>query len=597
MVVKKTIMGLLLAFLALFYTQVEAAPKKRFVFIVPSHQNKEFYKRNLDSIFSQTCDDYRVIYIDDASSDGTGILVKEYAQKKGQAHRVEVIINDQNKGALANIFKAVWSCSPHEIIVNLDGDDWMAHRDVLAQLSKVYADPQVWMTYGQFIYYPSYKPGFGAAIPSHVIEQNLFRSSNQGTTALRTFYAGLFQKIKQEDLMYKGDFFRVGYDLAMMLPMLEMAGHHSRFIPDIGYVYNIHTPLNDHKTKAEEQAEVDHYLRQKEKYQSLVHYAQKQLAKTIYITPGWWGQLFAVDNPAFNRDNCLEVMVRLREAAAEAGYELLQADSLASLPPFEYLIIFDVFPDQLSYLDRYPKEKLILFLWEPPSVHPTNYNVAYHELFSKVFTWNDDLVDGKKYFKFYYPVYRPMIPEPVDFFTRRTCTLVACNKHSSYPGELYSERRRVIQFFETLPDADFDLYGKGWEASFKHYQGAIDRKIDYLKYYKFCFAYENVRGVPGYITEKIFDCFQAGTVPVYWGAPNISQYIPKNCYIARADFKDEAELYRYLRYMTPQVHAEYLKNIQLFLNSKEAQLYSIDHFIENFIHLIKSATSEEAKSP
>jgi glycosyltransferase involved in cell wall biosynthesis len=601
-VVKKRIISvLLLLFFSLLAIRVEAgnnpSSKKRFVFVVPSFKNKGLYKRNLDSIFSQTYEDYRLIYIDDASPDGTAMLVKEYCKKKGQSHRVEVIENEQNKGALANIFRAIVSCLPDEIIVNLDGDDWLAHREVLAKLNKVYADSEVWLTYGQFIYYPSYKPGFGEEIPSHVIEQNNFRSSSLGTTALRTFYAGLFHQIKKEDLIYKGDFFRVGYDLAMMFPMLEMAGRHSRFIPEISYVYNINTPLNDHKVHADEQAEVDHYLRKKEKYLPLLHYAQKELAKTIYITPGLWGQLFAANNPLFNRDNCLDVMVKLRQAAAEAGYELLQADSIESLKGFEYLIVFDVFPDQLRYLNRYPKEKLVLFLWEPPSVMPDNFNPEYHEPFSKVFTWNDALVDGKKYFKFHYPVLRSMISEPIDFFSRRTYTLIACNKESSYPGELYSERRRLIQFFENSADADFDLYGKWWPSSYKNYQGAIEKKVDYLKWYKFCFAYENVQGVPGYITEKIFDCFQAGTVPIYWGAPNITQYIPKNCFIAREDFKDEAQLSHYLRHMSSQTHAAYLQNIQQFLNSPEAQLYSIDHFIQNFMQLITTAPSEPARSP
>jgi len=600
-VVKKKIFAILIFVFALLYSEavvVDASPQKQFVFVVPSYKNKEWYKRHLDSIFSQTYDHYRVIYIDDASLDGTGMRVKEYCQKKGQAHRVEVIINEQNRGALANIFKAVGSCSPHEIIVNLDGDDWLAHREVLAQLSQAYADPEVWLTYGQFIYYPSYKPGFGEEIPSDVIEQNIFRSSSQGTTALRTFYAGLFHQIEKEDLMYKGDFFRAGYDLVIMFPMLEMAGRHSRFIPEISYVYNIHTPINDHKVNADEQADVDHYLRQKEKYRPLLHYAQKKLAKTIYITPGLWGQLFAASNPLFNRDNCLDVMVKLRQAAAEAGYELLQANSIESLTNFEYLIVFDVFADQLSDFKRYPKEKLILFLWEPPSVLPDNYNPEYHELFSKIFTWNDDLVDGKKYIKFHYPVLRPMIPEPIDFFSRRTSTLIACNKESSYPGELYSERRRLIQFFEDNSATDFDLYGKWWPGSYKNYQGSIERKVDYLKYYKFCFAYENIRGIPGYITEKIFDCFQAGTVPIYWGASNIARYIPKNCFIAREDFTDEAQLSHYLRHMSRQEHAAYLQNIQQFLNSPEAQLYSIDHFIENFIKLITASPGEESiRSP
>src|SRR5271170_3453958 len=114
--------------------------------------------------------------------------------------------------------------------------------------------------------------------------------------------------------------------------------------------------------------------------------------KKIYITPGYWGELFSIGNPIFNRDNCLDVLYRLREVARKSGYELLQADNLHSLQDFECLIVFDIFLDQLEQLSQYPKEKKILFLWEPPSVLPENFNLDNHSSFSKVYTWHDGLV-------------------------------------------------------------------------------------------------------------------------------------------------------------------------------------------------------------
>ena len=556
-----------------------------FVVVIPSYNNQEWYKRNLDSVFSQSFQHFRVIYIDDASPDGTGRYVREYLERHGLQDRVTLIQNEKRVGALANIYRAVWSCSPHEIVVNLDGDDWFAHRDVLAQLNKVYKDSSVWLTYGQFIYYPSYLHGIGCEIPQDVIEHNAFRTFTRGTTALRTFYAGLFHHIKREDLQNEGAFFQTGYDLAIMLPMLEMAGSHSRFIPEVSYVYNFNTPINDHKVHFEEQAKVDVLLRKKEKYTPLYHYNQKDPPKRIYITPGYWGQLFAADNPIFNRDNCLDVLYQLRAFALEKGYDLQQADSLDSLENFEYLIVFEIFPDQLPDLAKYPKEKLLLFLWEPPSILPDNYNPDYHHYFSKIYTWNDDLVDNEKYFKFYYPVLRPMV-HPTEFYLKRFSTMIACNKESSYPGELYSERDKIVHFFENFPNDDFDLYGKRWPNSYKSYQGPIETKVNCLRFYKFSFAYENVRGVPGYVSEKIFDCFHAGTVPIYWGAPNICSYIPENCFIAREDFEDERALYEFLKAMTPQEYGEYMENIQKFLTSDAAQLYSIENFIRIFMDLI-----------
>ncbi len=48
--------------------------EKPFVFIIASYNNSEWYKNNLDSVFAQDYENYRIIYIDDASPDGTGHL-------------------------------------------------------------------------------------------------------------------------------------------------------------------------------------------------------------------------------------------------------------------------------------------------------------------------------------------------------------------------------------------------------------------------------------------------------------------------------------------------------------------------------------------
>ncbi len=244
----------------------DAVHEKPIVVIIPSYNNAQWYQRNLDSVFSQNYQNYRVVYIDDVSTDNTGQLVKSYIEQKGKEKRVDFIQNEKRVGALSNIFYAVWSCDPMEIVVSLDGDDWLANEEVLSKLNSTYADPEVWMTYGQFSCFP-YVDGVGAAeVPFSVIASNSFRESPWVTTHLRTFYAGLFQKINLEDLLIDGNFFSMTWDMAMMFPMLEMAGDRSRFIPDVLYVYNIENPLNDGKVNRMYQAALEEMIRRKEKY-------------------------------------------------------------------------------------------------------------------------------------------------------------------------------------------------------------------------------------------------------------------------------------------------------------------------------------------
>ena len=109
--------------------------------------------------------------------------------------------------------------------------------------------------------------------------------------------------------------------------------------------------------------------------------AQDAPKKVIYISVGYWGDLFDIKNPLTNRDNCLEPLCDFRNAAAKAGYEIRQTGLSQPLGDFEYLIVFEVFPQQIKQIETYPKEKLILFLWEPPSVLPQNYNPHYTAIF------------------------------------------------------------------------------------------------------------------------------------------------------------------------------------------------------------------------
>jgi glycosyltransferase involved in cell wall biosynthesis len=244
--------------------------EKPIVVIIPSYNNKEWYKRNLDSVFTQNYQNFRIIYLDDASPDATGSLVEAYIQEKGQGSRVKLIKNAQRIGALGNTHKGAWLCKPHEIIAILDGDDWFPHENVLQKLNSVYADPDVWVTYGQFVYYPCSTPGWAALVSDEVIARNGFRDEAWTTTALRTFYAGLFQKIRKQDLLYEGNFFQMSGDLAYMWPIVEMAGTHSRFIPDVLYVYNVVTPINDVKKDPDKQRDLGFIIREKERYSPVI---------------------------------------------------------------------------------------------------------------------------------------------------------------------------------------------------------------------------------------------------------------------------------------------------------------------------------------
>lgn len=243
-----------------------ANQEKPIVVVIPSYNNAQWYERNLNSVCFQNYNNYHIIYIDDCSPDGTGNLVRAYIAKHKLENKVTLICNDKNCGAMANHYKAVWMCADDVIIVHLDGDDFLKHNNVLARINREYQNPDVWMTYGQFERFPSRVIGFCRAMPASIIQRNTFREYAWITSHLRTFYAGLFKQIKLRDFVYDDKYYDITCDLAMMFPLLELAGAHIRFIPDVLYVYNEATTINDCKKNLIGQLHCEKEIRSKKKY-------------------------------------------------------------------------------------------------------------------------------------------------------------------------------------------------------------------------------------------------------------------------------------------------------------------------------------------
>jgi hypothetical protein len=236
----------------------------------------------------------------------------------------------------------------------------------------------------------------------------------------------------------------------------------------------------------------------------------------------------------------------------------------------------------------------ILILWEGNSVCPENFQKSYHKKFKKILTWDDDLVDNKTYFKYYLPVPENFyVFNNKEFEKRNFLVNISNNKLSNHAFELYSERFKSILFFDKEIPNQFDLYGQGWDnlldnsLRLKSYKGTIDDKFQILSNYKFAICYENNNSHNGYITEKIFDCLNAGTVPIYWGAPNIENYVDPNCFIDRRRFKTNEDLYIYLKLITKEKY-EFMRNAgKNYLKSNKYQIFTSHSFAQTIVDILK----------
>jgi glycosyltransferase involved in cell wall biosynthesis len=203
------------------------AVNRPFVVIVVGYNNGGFLEKTLQSIYAQNYSNFRVVYIDDASTDGSFELAQQLiydTDKKVSFHK-----NDARLGVLANLTNVIRDCLDDEIVAVVGGEDWFAHEWVLSRLNQYYANADLWVTYGQCCEYPKYTLGPKLA-PA--------RDKPFGNLRLNTFYAGLFKEIGSDDFFEGEMILSAAVDMAYMIPMLEMAQGHSTFIPEVFYVAN-----------------------------------------------------------------------------------------------------------------------------------------------------------------------------------------------------------------------------------------------------------------------------------------------------------------------------------------------------------------------
>jgi len=246
-------------------------PEKHITVIIPMYMNKKYVSFCLDSVFMQRYKNCNFIIIDDASSDNTAELIYAAIKRYNKEECTRVIINKNRKGALYNLYHAIWSCADDDIIVTVDGDDRLFDNAVLKKINAVYQSPDVWLTHGYFLEFPDEVNNWSKPVPPDVIRKNTYRKHTPHPSHLRTFYAKLFKLIDKKDLMYKGAFYPMTWDQAFMFPMIEMAAERHYYFSEktVLYLYNRQTPINDNKVNAALQKQLEKIIRAQKPYKRI----------------------------------------------------------------------------------------------------------------------------------------------------------------------------------------------------------------------------------------------------------------------------------------------------------------------------------------
>ena len=305
---------------------------------------------------------------------------------------------------------------------------------------------------------------------------------------------------------------------------------------------------------------------------------------TVYIDPShtvyYDDKLFDINSTALNHSEWLLPFVQLRQATRASGVEIHTADFL---PESSMSVRADYYSLGLSEkfnILRQRKDVCLraFIIMEPPVVEPELYKmlpeltaafelVYLHNVHGNGYSLKG--VDATKLRKLYWPQPRQDIIEPYWSNNDRLKKIVVINgnhKPRRVPNELYSKRIEAMAALAST--GQIELYGQRWRrwwsrASmwwpyWRHrrslmsiYKGSCESKYEVLAKYQFSLCFENM-AMLGYVTEKIFDCFYAGTIPIYWGAPDIYDLIPKNAYIDYHQFPNCQAMLNYLNQLTEE---------------------------------------------
>jgi len=282
--------------------------------------------------------------------------------------------------------------------------------------------------------------------------------------------------------------------------------------------------------------------------------------------------------------------------------------------------------------DRYGVALSAFFVPECPIVNPPLYDDLFEAslAFKRMYSFGGDeamrpfLRGPISFMPFRYPYpFSGVAEEPWARGERRFLVMINANKVPPLKTrELYTERLRAVRHFGVL--GEIDLYGIGWHGPpyrlgeswvpqplrtlRYHVEGVIDRvlsdrdplltasrrvyrgpaasKSETLSRYTFAICFENMV-LEGWVTEKIFDCLRAGTVPVYLGAPDIDRWVWPECFVDMRAFSGYDELREFLHGLSPREIDTYREAGREYFASEQFRPFTKEAFAEIFVEIVR----------
>ncbi len=208
----------------------------------------------------------------------------------------------------------------------------------------------------------------------------------------------------------------------------------------------------------------------------------------------------------------------------------LTGKTVGDLERTDHLIMY---PNTKAHfrLRRGTRAQISLMMGEPSAIHAKHDRLLRYSWrrFFRVFTFHDVLLNSLPNAVFL-PYGATLVPEWRDLPLNKvkSCSLVASAKRDLIGHQL---RHSVIDWVRETGQ-DVDIMGRGYMP--------FDQKSDGLAPYRYSVVIENVRE-KNYFSEKLVDAILCATVPIYWGCPNIADFMDASGMIlceSEADIRD-----------------------------------------------------------
>jgi len=354
-------------------------------------------------------------------------------------------------------------------------------------------------------------------------------------------------------------------------------------------------------------------------------------------------RLFDRESNPYAGDDILAPYTAIRNRLTSKGIAVQTADLLPITPDGRRNVVISFgIPDRMAaysvrkYIALSQRPDVILsafFAMECPIVEPTLFESlpVLQKYFRRIMSWSDSEAllqftrSRVEVGHYCWPQSFDAVHEKIwSQRDRKFLLMMNANKLPRlYVDELYTARLRAVEYFQR--HGEIDLYGRNWDrpparvgktwtpatirrigermakvhqlirpdplyvAALSAWRGTAPSKPKTLAQYRFALCFEN-SVLKGWMTEKLFDCFFAGTVPVYWGAPDVLDWVPAECFIDMRKFKDFAELRAFLHTLSSADEQRYREAARDYLASDRFNPFRLQTFVDLLAGIVSADT-------